>query len=212
MSDYHRDVLDPPDSIVRDGCYQMGTFRGAIENLNILDAPSPLGWRLPRRINALRLKEWQAFQLSNEDWFICIAVYDTKSLGTAIIMAFEKSSGRLFRYEHKVPTWRLHVPRGLSDSHCYYHSRKLSLDFHNRLSADEIAIQVEARDFPGLPNFSGRWTAYHRTEPIVIVQPFASERPLYSHKALMPLNGTLVAVSTSSARTDAIALPLLSLP
>lgn len=186
-----REVLDTPHAIVSDGKCQMGTFNSAFRDVNLLQLNKPLGKDLPKPLNSLRLKEWQAIQISNEDWFICLAVYNTKSVGTAIIMAYNKSEQKMYRYEHKVPFWKLKVPSGLHDTHCSYHHKKLSIHFHNDLDNNLIGIKFQANGFKNCPDLSGHVLAHAVTDPIVIVQPFDDNRPLYSHKALMPASGYL---------------------
>ena len=112
MTRYSRPVLPPPDQISEGGRCTMGTFNGPLQGINPLDLHRPLGFPAPRMFNAFRLKEWQAFQISNDQWFICLAVYNTKSVGIAIVMAYSKTDKRMYRYERKVPAWRLQVPSG----------------------------------------------------------------------------------------------------
>lgn len=189
---YHaRPVTPSPKNIVDDGQCHMGTFNSPFRNINLSELSRPLGYQLPECLNKFRLKEWQAFQLNSPEWFICFAVYDTKSIGTAIIMAYSKLQKRMYRYEHKVPTWRLTVPNSLYDSKCYYRSRKLNIEIHNQLDDGLFSISLSAKGFRGLPGLECSFQAHHRTEPIVIVQPFAKNRPLYSHKALMPSEGVI---------------------
>ena len=187
----NRPVLPAPPRAVVDGRCVMGTFNQPIKDLNLHALRAPLGFSAPSAWNRFRLKEWQAFQVSNEDWFICLAVYNTKSLGTAIIMAFNKREQRMYQYERKVPAWQLHVPNGLFNTRCYYRSRGLSIDIQNHLESNRIEVEFHA-SLKGLPTIAGAFTASHTTEPIVIVQPFADNRPLYSHKALMPVEGRVV--------------------
>ena len=198
MTKYTRPVLSAPERISNAGRCEMGTYNGPIRDINLLELHRPLGFAAPCAFNAFRLKEWQAFQISNAQWFICLAVYNTKSVGIAIVMAYSKTDQRMYRYERKVPAWRLQVPKGLSDSHCFYHSPDFSIDIHNHLAEDRFAIKLSAIGFTGLPDLSAEWIAFHNTEPIVIVQPFADNRPLYSHKALMPIEGKLSFGATKS--------------
>ncbi len=205
MNQYNREVLPAPSSISVNGRCSMGTFDSGIDNLNLLDLDHPLGFKAPRAFNAFRLKEWQAFEIDNADWFICLAVYNTKSIGTAIIMAFNKSSQRMFRYEHQAPAWKLHVPSGLKNSRCHYQGNSknshLSISIENALQDQKFKISITATGFKDRPDLTAEWTAHHTTSPIVIVQPFADNRPLYSHKALMPIEGLLNFDGTQSAFT-----------
>jgi len=197
-SDYSRVVLPAPHAVVSNDQCAMGTYNSPIKRVNLTDLKKPLGFSAPDAFNNFRLKEWQAYQISNDDWFICLAIYNTKSLGTAIVMAFDKKRQEMYRYEQKVPAWKLKVPQGLYDTHCYYHGRKLSIDFKNNLEDDALDLEFKASGFKGLPDLSGKIKAFHTTEPIVIVQPFADNRPLYSHKALMLAEGHLTFGKTES--------------
>ncbi len=169
----------------------MGTFNTAVKNLNLLDAARPFAIPAPRWLKSLRLKEWQAFQIDTPDWFFCVAVYDTKSLGTAVIMAFEKTAQKLHVYERKAPSWQLQVARGLGHSSTNYNGRGLSIEIDNRLDDDRITLRFTAQAQAESPSLAGEFVAAHTTEPMVILQPFGPNRPLYSHKALMPARGTL---------------------
>lgn len=191
MSAYARTVEAAPQRISEQGRCRMGTFNGPIRDINILQLRRPLGFPAPKWFNNFRLKEWLAFQLSNDDWFICLAVYNTKTVGTAVVMAFNKQQQRMYHYDRKAPAWQLSVPRGLDDSRCWYQSSDFTIEIHSHLTQNRFSIKIDATGFPGLPDMSGNWTAHHSTEPIVVVQPFADNRPLYSHKALMPLEGQL---------------------
>ena len=70
MDPYTRDVFPAPKQLVSNGKFAFGTFNSAFEVVNPLDARSPLGLPLPRWVKHLRLKEWQAVQLGNADWFM----------------------------------------------------------------------------------------------------------------------------------------------
>lgn len=198
MKKYVREILATPKEIVTNGHCNMGTFNAPIEKVNPLDADSPLGIRLPKAIQNLRLKEWEAFQISNSEWFICLAVYNTKSLGTAIIMAYNRVEDALYRYETKAPACKLTVPSGLQDSHCFYHGSGFSIDIYNELKNGQFRVQFHATGFKNLPDMRGDFVGYHVTEPIVVIQPFGKNRPLYSHKALMPCEGKLTTNGTIS--------------
>jgi len=187
-----RKISQSPPKLVEAGQCLMGTFNTAVVNPNVLDVDRPMGFKLPVWVNNLRLKEWEAAQISNEDWFICVAVYNTKLLGTAVIMAYHKKEKRQYLYQCKPFAWQLKLPKNLYDSHCYYHGESLSIDFFNNLEKNRIEVKFQAQATPHLPAIEASFVATHTTEPIVICHPFAKNRPLYSHKALMPVEGQLI--------------------
>ena len=191
MNNYKRAILPAPDEAVTAGICNFGTFNSDIKNLNLLETSRPLGLQLPASVNNLRLKEWEAIQVACEHWFFCIAVYNTKSVGTAIIMAFNRQTDTMYVYQHKVPFWKLNTPSGLAGSHCYYHSQHFTIDIRNRLHEHFIDVSFSAHNFKNQPDLNGSFSGHYCTEPIVIIHPFDDNRPLYSHKALMAAEGQL---------------------
>ena len=85
MKEYGREVLPTPGEVVTNGRCNLGTFNGPIENVNPLDAEKPLGFPAPWAFKLLRLKEWEALQLASDEWFICVAVYNTKSIRLTLV-------------------------------------------------------------------------------------------------------------------------------
>lgn len=188
---YHRPVDSPPDALVRDGRFCFGTFNGAFRTVNPEDACRPLGVAMPRFVNRFRLKEWEAFQLGNDDYFLVGAVYNAKALGLVQLAIVTKRTGRKWLYEKQVPGWSLRVASGLHSSRSEYASRGFTLVIHNQLERERFMVEVDIAARDGMPAVRGAVTAHHTTEPIVICQPFGDNRALYSHKALMPAEGQL---------------------
>ena len=98
-----------PASLVVDGSYAFGTYDGPIATVNPLDVVGTdgIGARLARSARNLRLKEWEAFQLGDDEWFVLGAVYDTKSISLLQVLGVHKASGRIHRWETKVPSTSL---------------------------------------------------------------------------------------------------------
>ncbi|MDD7805473.1 MAG: DUF2804 domain-containing protein [Endozoicomonas sp. (ex Botrylloides leachii)] len=189
MHHYKREILPSPTEAVTAGVCNFGTFSSEIKKINLLETRRPLGLPLPTKLNNFRLKEWEAIQLLCEHWFFCIAVYNTKTIGTAIIMAFNRQTERMYVYQHKVPFWKLTTPSGLTDSHYYYHSPHLTLDIKNQLQTHKVTVSFSANHFKNQPNLQGTFCGHYLTEPIVTISPLGDNRPLYSHKALMTAEG-----------------------
>lgn len=191
MTQYSREVLEAPQSVVNDGRCSMGTYNSVINNLNLLEAENPLGIPYPRFFNNFRLKEWQAFQISNEDYFICIAISNIKFIATSLLFIYEKKSNRIFQYMTMGFPGSAEVPNGLNQSMSICKSENLNITFINRLDTQHFEIEFSAAGQKGNPSCSGRFSAIHDSEPIVIIHPFGDNRPLYSHKALMSGKGQL---------------------
>jgi len=190
---YERPVLDNPGQLVTDGRFNFGTFGEAFRDLNPLDADKPLGSAFPKAVNAMRLKEWQAFQLGNERYFILVAIYSTKTLGICQFVVIDKETKRKYLYEKKVPYWQLHIAQGLHNTTSLYLSSDCSSVVHNDLDHGVIRLHVDIPKHKDLPALNGYFEGLHDqgASPIVICQPFDDNRALYSHKNLMPLQGNL---------------------
>lgn len=183
----------PPAALVVDGQYQFGTYDGPIPTINPLDAAvrSPA---LTRPIRNLRLKEWEAFQLGDDEWFVLGAVYDAKALGLLQVIAVHKESATLTRWETKVRSARLSVARGLQNTRSHGHHGAFSISIANQLADGIVTIDADHPGAEALARLAlhgsgrcGPGEAGH----LVICHPFSSSRALYSHKVMMPFAGTL---------------------
>ncbi|HNV48545.1 MAG TPA: DUF2804 domain-containing protein [Spirochaetota bacterium] len=190
---YRREVLPPPESLVTNGRFNLGTFNGPIANVNPLDARRPLGVPLPRALAGFRLKEWEALQLGNEQCFMLVVLYDLKLASLVQFIYYDRREGNKHLYETIVPSWRVRVPSSLRDTVARYRSRRFSIEIHNDLARGLVTVSVSASSFKRLPDVRGRFECLHaiNIEPIVVCQPFAENRAMYSHKCLMPMRGAL---------------------
>ncbi len=182
---------DPPPASLRDnGTHRFGTYSAAISHINPLRDHS----KLAARLDNFRLKEWEAFQLGNDEWFLCGAVYDTKTLGLLQIIAVHLPTKRIIRWLQRVPTWKLHVARGLSGTSTSGQSNRFSIRMDNDVPDGTIYITATHQRSAKLPqlqlDISGRCSDTEAGH-LVIVHPFSDTTALYSHKAMMPASATM---------------------
>jgi len=190
---YSRSVQKAPKRLVTNGKFTFGTYTTPFEIINPLDAIKPLPLRVPEFLKNMRLKEWQAFQMGNKDFFILAAVYNAKGLGVVQFVVIDQKRGRKHLFQRYVPFWKMKVARSLMDSVTCCAGKNFSFHIHNNLKNDRIFFNFWTRGKKGL-HMSCRVEAFHTQEactPIVICQPFGENRALYSHKAMMPLSGRL---------------------
>ncbi len=183
--------FDPtPDALVVDGQFQLGTFATAIPHVNPLDAvPASTRW-----LHTLRLKEWQAFQAIDADYFIVGAVYMTKVVDLLQIAVVEKQSARMRKWQFRLPPRRLHVAQGLEGTTSTGCAGGLSVTFANDIPRGDLRIEAQSARRGELPELSlqvagrcGPGEAGH----LVICHPFPHGKVLYSHKCIMPGAGEL---------------------
>ena len=177
----------PPDRLVDgdgDG-FRFGTFDAPVADVDLLAR-----WSGPKRmLHRSRLKEWQAFQIGNDDHFVLGAIYDAKLLGLLQIVVVDKASGALRRWEHKVPSPVLHVACGLDGTRSSGSWRGLAITITNDVNAGHLGVTAHDRSGMHLDvaGFCGPGDAGH----LVICHPFADGTPLYSNKCVMGASGTV---------------------
>lgn len=194
MLSYTRKPSPPPKALVENGQFTWGTFDGEVSMVNPEEAKSPLGVPLPSSLQTYRLKEWQAFQFGNERFFCLSAIYNSKALGFVQLVVIDRKKKRKYLYERQLPPWRIRVARGLSNSVSASHGRGFFFAAHNHLDQGYIRHTILTEPRGQTPKLSLCIDAIHTRKscaPMAICQPFGPNRALYSHKALMPMKGTL---------------------
>ena len=186
----------PRRSLVADGEFRFGTYDGPVADVNLLDR-----WHGPAQAwHRSRLKEWQAFQLGNDEYFVLGAVYDAKLLGLLQIVAVHMATGTVHRWEHKVPSRSLTIATGLAGTHSTGSWRGLSITVDNDLPRGQFAVhasqELRSGHRPDGTVGAMRLEVAGRCGPgeaghLVICHPFADGTPLYSHKCVMTASATL---------------------
>lgn len=193
----------PPPALVEDGQYHFGTYDAPIPVINPLDAGSRRGttgrrkrFEPVRRANRnMRLKEWEAFQMGDDDWFVLGAVYNAKSVGLIQVLAVNKHEATITRWETKMPAPTLVVSRGLLGSMSRGRVADFRVEIGNHLDRGRLTVDAhhpgdEKRPSMGLHVIGS--CAPEDSAHLVVVHPFSADRALYSHKTMMPMSGSLV--------------------
>lgn len=191
VPDPDRQRLPPPASLVDGDGFRFGTYSDPVADVDVLRR-----WSGPaRRAHGTRLKEWQAFQLGDGEHFVLGAVYDAKLLGLVQLVVVHMATGRLRRWEHRVPSAALRVARGLHRTRSRGAWRGLEVSFTNDVVERSLRIRASQRPRPGgapamTLDVDGRW-APEGGDHLVICHPFADGTPLYSDKSLLSASATL---------------------
>ncbi|MFA5065858.1 MAG: DUF2804 domain-containing protein [Dehalococcoidia bacterium] len=196
MAEYRqRELQTAPDNLVTDGEFVFGTFSTQFKNVNPLEADSPLGIWLPECLLNFRLKEWQAFQLGNERWFMLAVLYNAKVTALAQFIVYDKVRKKRYLFEKLLPSWKIKVPASIWDSSQSYRDKDCSIEIVSALAKGRFYINIHIRDQKGLPDIEGHFEAIHDeglVAPIVVSIPLGKNRGVYSHKCLMPMQGSLI--------------------
>jgi hypothetical protein len=193
MDIYRREVKNSIDYLVdKKGKFQFGTYSEGIKSINMIDAKKPFGFPASKRFKNFRLKEWEAFQAGNDNIFILGAIYNTKATALNQLLIYDKIEDKLYNYRKFCAPWKQVLSNGMYHSESKYISKVFSLTINNNLDEGTITIKANIKGKKDLPDVSLDIVAFHTTEPIVICQPFDDNRGLYSHKALMKMEGKLI--------------------
>lgn len=188
-------LTPPPAALVVDGRHQLGSFDAPVPRVNPLDIVTADGWRgrTARTARNLRLKEWEAFQLGNDEWFVLGAVYDAKVMGIVMVIAVHQESGRIVRWIDKVPATRVSVARGLDGTASRGRSSRGALTITNVVGSGQVSIDghhTGGEHRPAL-HLSGTGDTSADVRHIAVCHPFGADRILYTNKCLMPFTGEL---------------------
>ena len=196
MAEYvERGIRPAPESLVTGGKFEFGTFNSQFKQVNPLDAHRPLGAWLPRPLLAARLKEWQAFQFGNNRWFMLAVLYNAKVSALAQFVIYDKEKETKYLFERLVPSWQVKIPASIWDASQSWQDKDNRIEIISALSTGRFYINVKVRGYKDLPDIDAHFEAFHdrgAVEPIVVSIPFGRNRGAYSHKCLMPMQGSLV--------------------
>jgi len=185
-----------PPALVQDGRYSFGTYDRPIARINMLDVAGRTGLagRAERAVRHLKMKEWEAFQLGNDEWFVLGAVYNAKFVALLQVLAVHKESGVIHRWEKKIVPTQLSIARGLDGTRSHGRAGDFAVSLGNEVSAGRLTVDASHPGRGELPALElhgvgrcGPDDAAH----LVICHPFDDDRALYSDKCMMPFAGTM---------------------
>ena len=193
MKPYSRETFSTPLELVTGGQINFGAFNNAFRRINLLDAKRPFGIPLPHFYKNLRLKEWQAFQILTEDFFILLAIYNPKSIAINQLLVFNRRDNQFYKYEKKTAFWKSKISENLLNGLSKFATKNFKLEVFNELEKNKIRLKIEIKKFRNYPNFSANLEVSHpeSNKDIIVSIPFGKNKGMYSHKALSTLSGKI---------------------
>jgi hypothetical protein len=189
-----RNITKAPERLVVDGEYKLGCFDTPVKQANLLDVKSYCEFPCQKLLKFLALREWQAFQIKDGDYFVMIAIYNAKKISLVQFIVYNLKTKTKVKYEKKCLSWSLQVPDTLYSSTASYKSDNFNIAVQHDLTTRKLEIEVDINGFEDLPSVKATFKANHdvgRYTPMVVCNPFSSESVMYSHKCLMPASGTM---------------------
>ena len=157
-----------------------GNFEDAFDYINLLEAKRALGYKAPKFWKNFRLKEWEAFQLGNKDYFILGALYNTKVFGMIYISILIKKTNEIVVFERDFPAFLLKSNNSINDSVFEHTGKNYYIKFIDQINKNKISIELS------IPykekGISVKLNGKIELPASTICHPFYKNRGVYSYK------------------------------
>ena len=189
-------MKDTPQRMVTDGqVTEWGRFRYPfrVENLRDLDLRIA-GIPVPRPLRRFRLKEWQHVAVVGDDLAMAFAVVDTHYLANAFCWTADPDGGRFVEHHREGPALAVRIAKDLFSGECRFDCRGFSVRIENRLGDGEHRIRLDIDASGNRPAVTGDLVLHEDVavrQPLVVVLPVGPGRPMYTHKSVCPVSGTV---------------------
>ena len=202
-----RRPIDTPVSIVEGGVVNFGTFKDPILNLNMLDAKSPVKKCFPKWLNASRIKEWEAYEISFDEGFVVGAIYDVGMMTFNVIIFYDKKSKEVSFNQYIKPGPGKIVKDSLVNTFCENNIKGFSISFDNQFQNGICIVKSNCPSKKNKLNMSVDCELSSIAQPCVAVMPLGQNRPLYSQKELFSAKGRItIGEKTFTMNENSIAI------
>ncbi|MFA6504906.1 MAG: DUF2804 domain-containing protein [Treponemataceae bacterium] len=192
---YARDVLSPRPSPLEHGVPVFGTWDRPFAEVDLLDVVRPYALPLPKSLRDLRIKEWQAFQIQDERYYLIASLINFKYYRMAQLTLWDKETKEKLAFHKALPFGAWYFPRSLSNSAITSRSYGFYFRIHNWLDADLVELDLDVEATRKRPSFTAHIELdlrYSVATPQVTCLPFSEHRCMYAYKNLAPARGDLV--------------------
>lgn len=180
-----------PNSVVSGGKSVFGAFDGPFRDVNLLDAKRPLSAHIPSFFNRMRIKEWEAYEVSFDEGFVCGAIYDAGIMTFNIMMFYDRESGTVSARQVFAPPGKC-VANTLINSANSLKAGSFSSLIDNQFQNGKVYIKADCpQGSHGELSMSTNLVFTSCAQPTVTVMPLGENRPLYTHKELFNATGTI---------------------
>lgn len=184
---------DAPERLVLNGATLFGSWLGIPGQANLIDA-RPYPFPLPRAIKRFRLKEWQAIQAGDSEWFIMAVLYDAKFISMASLDVWNRAEKRSYGFRRLFLGSRFSLPDNLDFAETSIGSPGDRLSIVTDLSKGWLTLEARSKSRKTPIDLALRFDlAPKKCFPFSVCMPLGLNRAIYSTKALFPCSGTIVA-------------------
>ncbi len=186
----------PVEKLVENGQFNYGHYNERIKVLNPLEADFFKSFT-PELFKQSRLKEWQIFNLSSTSFTGLLLIMDLKYVQVIHVNLYDIAKKRFYKKTIIKPPMTFELLNSLDSGHFFYSDENLFLEIIT--GEDQVPLKInlsfvsEIDQMPIKLMLEGNNVV---TEPFVYCKPIQSEKAIYSHRRLLPCNGSLMISSS----------------
>ncbi len=185
----------PPRFAENNRVVSYGKFTQPFRELNILDVDfRDAGGKTPPWARNLRLKEWQHFGIIHPEYYLGFVSFQAKYMSNSFCYIYDRKRKLVFEHHKETGPWAASVSRELWDGWTYFKQPGYHIDMHSWLDKGRHDLNVRIKEKRGLPALEADLSVLedlNHYQPLVSVSPITANRPLYTHKAACPVEGTV---------------------
>ncbi|AEF86465.1 hypothetical protein TREPR_0509 [Treponema primitia ZAS-2] len=196
---------------IENGIPIYGTWAQAFESVDLLDIQRPFPYPLPRGLRTLRVKEWEAFTIQDDHFYLDAFWANVKYYHIAQVSLYDKETQEQLCFNKIIPFGGRHLPRNLWNSSVVSRSYGFFFRIHNWLDAQTIKVDLDIEATHRRPSFTAHleFALNHlKTPPMAVNLPFSERRCMYAFKAFSAVRGDMVFggrhISLDPAKTTGI--------
>jgi hypothetical protein len=187
-----RQLKETPEQMVTDGrITAFGVFREPFRHINLLDANIP---GVPKSLTKYRLKEWQHFAVLSQEVLMAFVIIDAHYMANSFCYVVDRETGDYVEHHRDASSHATKLAQELWSDACTFKRRGYSIEIENRLEEGfhrtKIDIAASLKE-PGIHADLLILEDLNRIQPLIPVLPISENRPMYTHKAAVPVQGEI---------------------
>lgn len=182
-----RKAVKAPEALINNGKAAFGTFEGEIKKLNMLEARKAIC--APRFFNKYRLTKWEAFEAFFNEGILIVGFMKMGVHPFFDAVFYDKKENKVYSFFSGVSNSKSEVADNLLEgSRTGFEQKSAGLEFINDFQVGKFSLKGHSVNKKG-DSISFAMGVVKHSSPSVVSIPFGANRPLYSEKNLMKING-----------------------
>lgn len=124
-----------------------------------------------------------------------MVIFDAKFMGVSFFYAYDRLKNERIEHSRQAGNKSAQIAYQVYDDVCSFTQKGYNIKFENKLSLGFHRINIDIEGGNNLPAVKGEITVHEdlaKIEPLVQVSPITPYRSLYTHKAAVPAEGSII--------------------